>query len=179
MKKYLLMLSLMTAFGLAACTGPKASESLPPAAAATDPKVEVLEKENRALKRKIRELEKTHAQAEEQLITDMNDASRLWPKVLKAMFQKDYDYLQSVAGPNVKITKGSSTVSTDKYGDVTLLNPFPLKQLEFRAYIPLEESENEIQIALASVYPEHGATEIYIDFIKTAEGWKYNGHITN
>lgn len=178
MKRYLMMLSLVTALGLAACTGPKTSDS-PRGSATTDPKIEALKQENQALKLQISELELTLGQAGKTLITDMNDTSGLSLKVLKAMFSRDFDFLQSVAGPNVKITKGSSIVSTAQYGDVALLNPFPLEQLEFRGYIPLEASENEIQIALASVSAEHGAAEIYMDFIKTADGWKYNGHVTN
>lgn len=98
-------------------------------------------------------------------------------KVIAAMNDKDLNYLKSVAGPNIKISKNSEKIiSTIEYGEVNLLN-IPMNELQYRGFVE-QDSEDKFQIALARV-SEKGNVEIYIDFILIENNWKYNGHVTN
>jgi hypothetical protein len=177
MKKLLIVLSLFTTFSLAACNNQEAApDDSSQGTITVYQEKEALQKENDDLKQKVSELEaSTNNQKNEELMENIRDTLNLSFKVLSAMSDKDFDYLQSVAAPDVKISKDSETLTTE-IGEIPLLKPINLKELEYRGYV--QESEDKFQIALARVSPD-GSSELYIDFIKSSNGWKYNGHITN
>lgn len=131
MKKLLIVLSLFTTFSLAACNNQEAApDDSSQGTITVYQEKEALQKENDDLKQKVSELEaSTNNQKNEELMENIRDTLNLSFKVLSAMSDKDFDYLQSVAAPDVKISKDSETLTTE-IGEIPLLKPINLKELE-------------------------------------------------
>lgn len=177
MKKLLIVLSLLTSISLVGCTTDKATDADQKTATGTnqegtaDQEKESLRQENEELKQKVTELE-TAIQYHDKAKELLNESFKL----ISAMNNKDSNYLISIAGPKVKISENSDKIDTDEYGEVNFLN-IPMNELQYRGFVE-QGSEDKFQIALARV-SEKGNVEIYIDFVKVDNKWKYNGHVTN
>lgn len=67
-------------------------------------------------------------------------------RVIEAMLNKDYDYLEKVIAPSVSINKENNSIT---YGDAAnehpIMDDFDYKHFEFRAFIP---EKNEVIIIL-------------------------------
>lgn len=171
MKKILIIISLLFSISLVSCTNDQATGSNQKSTVIDQEKDSTLQQENEELKLKVNELE-TALQYHDKAKELLNESFKL----ISAMSTKDFKYLNSVSGPKVKISKNSDKIETDEYGEVNFLK-IPMNELQYRGFVE-QGSEDKFQIALARV-SEKGNIEIYIDFVKVDDKWKYNGHVTN
>lgn len=189
MKKILIILSLIASVSLIGCSDDKTTDVKQKVAVGltqeskvsdlagstldetvTDSDKASLQKENAKLKQRVDDLEglvKNHDTAKDLL----NESF----KVLAAMDSKDFNYLKTIAGPNVKITENSVKIVTDEYGEINFLN-IPMNELQYTGF---SQYDGKFQIDLTRE-SKKGNIELYsFDFVKVDNKWKYNGHFIN
>ncbi|WP_054955101.1 hypothetical protein [Paenibacillus dakarensis] len=183
MRKLITVMVLLASISIVGCTDNQEAdadhESAPGSTqetAVTDQEIDSLRKENDELKTKVAELE-TQIKDQETARVLLNQSF----KIISAMEKKDYNYLKSVAGPDVTISEKDNKIITEKHGEYKFLVA-PMDKLEYRGGGYPDGSNDQFHIFLATVSTEEGnegSSEIYMHFVKVNNEWKYDGYITN
>lgn len=118
--------------------------------------------------------------ADEAFMADLSATLNLSFKIIHAMGKKDYGYLESIAAPDVTVSKEENKVYFEQGGEQfswDFLQPVTLDKLEYRFSTYINEG-NEFLAGFA-VYSgdSHSTVEIY--FIKEGGTWLFNGFFTN
>lgn len=108
---------------------------------------------------------------------DLRDTINLSFKVFSAMNERNANVLASFSSENVTISRDSIEF---EYGGQQTTTPYikdiRLDNLEFRSMTL--KTEDSLELAFAKV--DNGiAVEIYVQFIKVNQVWKFNGLVTN
>ena len=108
---------------------------------------------------------------------DLRDTINLSFKVFSAMNERNVNVLASFSSENVTISRDGIEF---EYGGQQTTTPYikdvHLDNLEFRSMTL--KTEDSLELAFAKV--DNGiAVEIYVQFIKVNQVWKFNGLVTN
>ncbi|UQZ36727.1 hypothetical protein C2I18_26260 [Paenibacillus sp. PK3_47] len=119
--------------------------------------------------------------ADEAFMADLSATLNLSFKIIHAMGEKDYSYLESVAAPGVTVNKEENRVYFERGGEQLswdFLQPVTLDKLEYRFSTYVNEQQKEFLAGFA-IYSgdSHSTVEIY--FVKQGDVWLFNGLLTN
>lgn len=174
----LLGLSLTGCYGEKEATETSRLEGIGSEAGRVD-ELEQLRNENAKLTQQL-EAQDAGLVNEEELQGNIRETMNLAFKLISAMENEDYAYMESVASSHVDILKAQNSIRFEdgehKYETAFLKNVRP-GDLEFRGYH--QEEANRSVLMLARLYDE-GYAELVFNYIRAEDGgWQWDGFLTN